>query len=145
MSLPVPLLKYYEIGFIENDHFDDQECLALLRRSRFGRIAVSFKAVPVVFPVRYTLSDGELKFAVPEEQLAKALDKAVATLQADGFDEDSGRRWTAFAAGPTERLETIGSLGLGPSSLESDPVTEEWGGVFRLQPVILSGRWIDYL
>ena len=81
---------------------------------------MSFKAVPVVFPVRYTLSDGELKFAVPEEQLAKALDKAVATLQADGFDEDSGRRWTAFAAGPTERLETIGSLGLGPSSLESD-------------------------
>ena len=104
---------------------------------------MSLRAVPVIFPVRYALRAGELRFVLVEDQLARALHKTVATLQADGFEEDSGRRWTAFAVGPTERIE-----GLGPEpslSLGSGPIPPEQGGVFRLQPVILSGRWIELL
>jgi len=118
----------------------------LLGRAQFGRIAVSLRAVPVVFPVRYALSGGELRFTLSEEQLARALHKTVATLQADGFEEDSGRRWTAFAVGPTERIEGLANVGQGTSlSLGLGPVPQEQVGVFRLRPVILSGRWIESL
>jgi len=107
---------------------------------------VSLRAVPVIFPVRYALHAGELRFALVEEQLARALHKSVATLQADGFEEDNGRRWTAFAVGPTERIEGPTNVGQGPPLAPGfDPIPPEQGGLFRLQPVILSGRWIETL
>jgi len=135
------------MGFIEGDHFDDEQCFTLLGRSQFGRIALTLRALPVVFPVRYTLSDRELLFVLSVDQLAKAIDRGTATLQADGFEEDSGQRWTVIAVGPVQRLG--GSEGLGPTvaelSFASEAVLGERGGLFHLQPVILSGRWIETL
>ena len=101
-----------------------------------------------MFPVRYTLSAGQLFFALSVGQLAMALDGAVVAVQADGFDEDSGRRWTAFATGPTQRVESVGDLEMAATlpSLAPDPsVSEQRGGLFRLRPMILSGRWIEAL
>jgi len=123
------------MGFIEGDHFDDEQCLALLGRSQFGRIALSLMAVQVVFPVRYALTGGELLFALSVDQLAQALDERIATLQADGFEEDRGQRWTVFAVGPVRRVE----------GFEGPELAGTSGDLFRLQPAILSGRWIETL
>jgi len=119
----------------------------LLGRAQFGRIALTVRAIPVVFPVRYALNDGELRFVVQPDQIAQALDRAVAALQADGFEEDSGRRWTVFAAGPTRRSDSFENLGPLAASLSLGPDTPSGGlgALFSLQPVILSGRWIETL
>jgi hypothetical protein len=135
------------MGFIEGDHFDDEQCFTLLGRSQFGRIALTLRALPVVFPVRYTLNERELLFDLSVDQLAKAIDRRTATLQADGFEEDTGQRWTVLAVGPVQRIQAFEGLGSVVASLSSAPeaVSGEQGGVFRLQPVILSGRWIETL
>jgi hypothetical protein len=66
-------------------------------------------------------------------------------LQADGFEEDSGQRWTVLAVGAVQRVDAFEDLGSTVASLPSAPkaISSEQGGVFRLQPVILSGRWIE--
>lgn len=135
------------MGFIEDDHFDDEQCLALLRRAQFGRVALTLRAVPVVFPVRYALSEGDLLFALSVDQLAKAIEGSIATLQADGFEEDRGRRWTVLAIGPVVRVEGFEGLEAGRAFLSLAPEAHSGGsgGVFLLQPSILSGRWIDSL
>jgi hypothetical protein len=119
----------------------------MLGRAQFGRIALSLRAVPVVVPVRYALNRGELLFAVSVDQLAKALHGNVATLQADGFEEDRGQRWTVFAAGPVRRVEGFEGFGPAAASLSSmrDTASVEGGDLLRLQPAILSGRWIETL
>jgi hypothetical protein len=137
------------VGFIEGDHFDDEQCFTLLGRAQLGRIALSLRAVPVVFPVRYALNGGELLFTLSVEQLAKALDRSIATLQADGFEEDGGPRWTVLAAGTVQRVDGFESLGTEAASvamsLTPDPASGELHSLFRLHPVILSGRWMETL
>ena len=134
-----------KMGFLDNDHFDDEQCLALLGRSQLGRIALSLRAMPIVVPVRYRLDDGDLLFAVSGEQLKKALHGNIAALQAEGFAEDGGQRWTVFATGPVRRVDGYESFGLAGSSLSSAPdaASLEEHGLFRLKPAILSGRWIE--
>jgi len=132
------------MGFIEDDHFDDAQCLALLGRVRFGRVALSLKALPIVVPVDYIVSGEEILFAMPLDQVAKALDQRIAALQADGVDEDSGQRWTALAIGPVRRLEGI-EIRRSVSASLSLPGSDRRGELFRLQPAVLSGRWMDPL
>jgi len=132
------------MGFLDNDHFDDDQCLVLLGRAQFGRIALSLRAMPVVVPVRYILNDGDLLFAASGDQLSKALHENIAALQADGFEEDSGKRWTVFATGPVRRVEGFEDLGLAGWSLSALNVALlEEGDLFRLKPAILSGRWME--
>jgi 3-demethylubiquinone-9 3-methyltransferase len=73
--------------------------------------------------------------------------RTVVTLHADGFDEDNGQRWTVFAVGHARRVEGSDSPGLAGVSLSSgsDAVSVERGDLFRLQPEIFSGRWIESL
>lgn len=128
------------MGFIDKDHFDDEQCLMLLGRAQFGRIATTLKAVSIVFPVRYGISGGNLLFTLPDEQLASAVDGKVASLQADGFEEDQGQRWTVLAAGPVSRAEGFDR----PASfVPPEAAPAEPPHLFLLQPVILSGRWIE--
>jgi len=141
------------MGLIEDDHFDELLCLELLRRTRFGRIAMSLAAVPVVYPVRFTLLDKDVVLALPVDQMAKAIDGTVAALQADGFDEDRGRRWTALAIGLVSRIERaedlmgeqVDSAPLDPTELFPPGSSWDEGHIFRLRPQILSGRWIEAL
>ncbi len=130
------------MGFLENDPLSDEQCMTLLGRAQLGRVALSLRALPVVVPVRYMLRDGALLFTTTGEELTRALHGNIAALQADGFDEDSGRRWSVFATGSVgivESLETVASMLSGPPSAGIE------SSLFRLKPTILSGRWIDTL
>jgi len=98
-----------------------------------------------VYPVRYVLHESDLLFVLSVGQLARAIDKSIATLQADGFEEDSGQRWTVLAVGPVRHVEGVEGLGPVSESFVTEADSSERGGVFRLLPAILSGRWIDTL
>jgi hypothetical protein len=129
---------------LDNNHFDDDQCLALLGRAQLGRIALSLRAMPVVIPVRYTLNNGDLLFTASGDELTRALHGNIAALQADGFEEDRGQRWTVFATGPVRRVEGVEDLGLVSASWPLPPGTAMGeGGLFRLKPAIFSGRWME--
>jgi len=130
------------MGYLHGDHFSDEQCMTLLSRVQVGRVAVSLRALPIVVPVRYMLNDGDLLFTAHGDELTKALEGSIAALQADGFEEDRGQRWSVFATGPVgivESLETAVTMLSGPSN------TTVESSLFRLKPAILSGRWIDVL
>ena len=134
------------MGFLDGDHFDDQECLTLLSRSQFGRVALSMRALPVIVPVRYSVIGTDIRLSVSDDQLAQALDGQVACVQADGFDEDHGQRWTVFATGPVSRIGGLQVLGTLPSTAPGESALDvERERAFSLQAKILSGRWITQL
>ena len=128
------------MGFLASDSFSDEQCMTLLSRAQFGRVALSLRALPIVVPVRYMLSHGDLLFTAAGDELQRALHGNIAALQADGFEEDSGQRWSVFATGPIERAEGGETL-FGSLTVPSHDAIES--GLFRLKPAILSGRWIE--
>jgi nitroimidazol reductase NimA-like FMN-containing flavoprotein (pyridoxamine 5'-phosphate oxidase superfamily) len=110
-------------------------CLSLLARSSIGRVGIVIGPLPFVYPVRYDMSNGHILFVLSIDQVATAIDDAVVALQADGFDEDRGRRWTVLAIGPATAVEpTSESV---PRHLRPDR------HAFRLRPKMISGHWLD--
>lgn len=127
---------------IEGDSFDQGQCLAFFGRSRLGRIALTLQALPVVFPVSYLVVANGFLVGVSVDQIAEAMDPRVIALEADGWAEDEGRRWTALAIGFVERVEVHDEY---PRPGVTDVTAgRPWNErhVFRLQPSVLSGRWI---
>lgn len=153
------------MGLIEDDAFDENECRALLARTQFGRVGMSLAAMPVIFPVRYVMRGEDLYLSVTIDQLAEALNGSIVAVQADGYHEDHGRRWTALAIGQAHRIGSLGERsGRRTSDASSDSNSEEFSRIlpgvplellssprsgdrhiFRLRPQILSGRWIEGL
>jgi hypothetical protein len=117
--------------FFSDDELDEQECLRLLGRTQLGRIVVSLRALPIVLPVRYELTDGNLLFVVSDDKVWRGLNGCIVTLHAEGVEEDKGRRWSVNAIGAVEH----------DPSRAFDQTSP--GEVFRLKPKILSGRWIE--
>src|SRR5262245_19418076 len=76
------------------------ECLALLEQAKVGRIALSVRALPVIQPVRFVLTAGQVVFrASPGSELSSAASNAVVAFQADHTDEDSATGWHVMAHG----------------------------------------------
>lgn len=126
----------------ESDSFDASQCLALFRRSRLGRISVVIQALPVVFPVAYLVDDKGFLIGVSLDEMAQAMTGGVLALQADGWSEDAGRRWTVLAIGHVTPVEFDDES----SRLAArDPTATPWDEryVYRLRPEILRGRWMD--
>jgi hypothetical protein len=131
------------VGLIEGDHFDNAQCLAVLASSRLGRISVTLHALPVVFPVAYLVSNDGIVVGVSVDEMAQAMTSTVVALQADGWSEDNAKRWTALAIGTMTPLRVTDEFRSGEGS--GGQAATPWGErhVFRLDPHILSGRWLD--
>jgi hypothetical protein len=115
----------------EAETLDRDLCLALLARTNFGRISINIRALPVIVPVTYHLEDDGILMRVGKAQEGAAANSAVVGFQADGFDEDRVRGWTVSAVGRSQPVEE-------PSNVEEPRL-------FRLQPVMLAGRWLEGL
>jgi len=117
-----------------SEGFGDDRCRAMLSRSATGRVALVVDALPYVHPVRYALAGGHILVGVSAQTLAAVMDDVILALQADGYDEDLGRRWNVLAVGPASRAE---------SARERCPdVLAGERFVFRLRPRLLSGGWL---
>jgi len=151
------------VALIENYSFDDGQCLALLGRSQLGRIAMSLWAVPVVVPVRYVLQGSEPYFTLTDRQVAEGASGSVVGLQADGYDEDSARRWTVLAVGLARSIQSIRSesevvagddppFGVEDSFIDAEvppqlltPPSPVVRHIFRLHVRILTGGWLEHM
>ena len=109
---------------------DRDFCLALLARGNFGRISINIRALPLIVPVTYRLEDDGIILSVAGTEEASAAHGAVVGFQADGFDEDRSRRWNVAAIGR-------------PRPVEQPPILDEQTRLFRLQPTLLTGRWLE--
>ena len=120
---------------------DEGECMALLRSSRVGRIAVTSEAVPAIFPVNYRMVDGRIAFRTGEDsKLRSAADDAVVAFEVDGVGAPSRGEWSVLAVGvahdvrdPDEAADMAARL--------PDPWTPGDGDhVVAIVPRVVSGR-----
>jgi hypothetical protein len=73
---------------------DRQQCLALLRTASLGRVIFTHRAMPAVRPVRFTVVDEAVVFAVPTSSpLYAGARDAVVAFEADDFAADLGAGW----------------------------------------------------
>lgn len=86
-------------------------CWALLRSAEVGRLAVSERDRPDVFPVNFVVDHGSVVFrtAIGTKLAAAVLSPAVA-FEADGYDPTAGVAWSVVIRG--RAIEVDGLHGL---------------------------------
>ncbi len=82
------------------------ECMKLLGQATIGRVGVTLKALPWIFPVPFqVVGEGLIVFGVTEgSPLARATDGAVVAFEADSFDGDRRIGWTVRGIGESAPL-----------------------------------------
>jgi len=122
---------------------DREECEALLRTQRVGRVGVCTHR-PLVLPVVYALLDADVVFrtAPGEKLIAAALNRTVA-FEIDEYDVSARSGWSVIVVGAAEEvvapedLKRVRALGLQP-----------WAGdvrdrFVRIRTEEVSGRRVD--
>jgi nitroimidazol reductase NimA-like FMN-containing flavoprotein (pyridoxamine 5'-phosphate oxidase superfamily) len=105
---------------------DREECDALLRTQRIGRVGLC-RDQPLVLPVVYALLDGDVVFrTAPGEKLIAAALYCTVAFEVDEYDVSARSGWSVNVVGAaeevvaSEELTRVRALGLEP-----------WAGEFR--------------
>ena len=78
--------------------YDD--CLALLRTTGIGRVALSIDALPVVMPVNFAMFGDDIVFRpMLDEKLSRSAGDVVLAFQVDNFDLASHTGWSVLIQG----------------------------------------------
>ena len=119
----------------------DDECVALLRAHRWGRLAVQVHDHPEVFPLNYAMDGPRIVFRIDRgAKLASLRQSHLASFQIDEVDEEKRRGWSVMAVGPiSEAVDAADIRRLEDLGLESW-VTSESVHWMQLSPHRLSGR-----
>lgn len=117
------------------------ECNALLRSARFGRVVYTDRALPACTPVNYAVDRSTIVFrTAPGSRLATATDHEVVAFEVDEIDPKTESGWTVIvtgnaapivAASALVRAEQLGLSAWAPGQ------REHW---VRLTPGIVTGR-----
>lgn len=88
------------------------ECLALLARHTYGRLALQTRAGLRIIPLNYALDhDDTIVFrTLPDGVVAASADGAEVAFEVDQVDEDAHAGWSVEAVGTCERMEDPGDL-----------------------------------
>ena len=79
---------------------DRRECLLLLSDANFGRIGVTFGAIPVVLPLNYRLVDDVIVFRTsPGTKLDAAVEKTVVAFEVDDIEPVTHAGWSVLVTG----------------------------------------------
>jgi uncharacterized protein len=117
------------------------ECLRLLARSEWGRVAVTVGALPAILPVRFLLDHDEIVFRAGDNTaLSAATRGSVVAFQADGEQPDAGH-WSVLATGLARHLDATESP---PAHDLTLPSWSTSGGdhFVAIAPEVISGRRI---
>lgn len=122
------------------------ECLLLLARGGLGRVAVSVRARPHIFPVNYALDGTDVVFVSGRgTKLDAATRGAVVAFEIDGVDSLARTGWSVEVTGagsvvtdPGE-LDRCRRLPLAPWARPED------GCFVRIHRATITGRRITYL
>ena len=86
-------------------------CLELLRGETVGRLAVSIRDHPDIFPINYVVDRGGIVFRTAEgtKLAASVLGRGVA-FEVDGMDVDAGAAWSVVVKGRAVEIERLDDL-----------------------------------
>jgi nitroimidazol reductase NimA-like FMN-containing flavoprotein (pyridoxamine 5'-phosphate oxidase superfamily) len=117
------------------------ECLDLLRTQTVGRLAVSIRDLPDIFPINYTVDRGGIVFRTAEgtKLAASVLGRGVA-FEVDGVDDAAGEAWSVIVKGHaveiTGMYELLDALELPLFPWHAAPKHR----FVRIEPVETTGR-----
>ena len=85
-----------------------EECFDLLGGQSVGRLAVSIRDHPDIFPINYVVDRGGVVFRTAEgtKLAASVLGRGVA-FEIDGLDADAGEAWSVIVKGHAVEIERL--------------------------------------
>ena len=98
---------------------DREECIRRLGRGGIGRVALIIDGEPAVFPVNYSVKDGDIYFLTAAgSKLSASSEGAVFAFEVDGHDKMEHTGWSVVVTGssevvPLDELEPLWRLKLG--------------------------------
>ena len=116
-------------------------CLDLLRSQTVGRLAVSIRDHPDIFPINYVVDRGGIVFRTAEgTKLAAAVLGRGVAFEVDGLDDEAGEAWSVIVKGHAVEIEgmyqLIDALDLPLFPWHASPKHR----FVRIEPVEISGR-----
>src|SRR5687767_10927023 len=121
----------------------EEEAVDLLRSADFGRVGVTIRALPAIFPVNYCMIDDDIVFRTSEgSKFNAATDGAVVAFEVDDHDPVTKSGWSVLVVGRSEVVHdlemTFRVLDSGLEPYADGPRTS----IVRITPVFVSGRRI---
>ena len=103
----------------------EEECLALLREHRLGRLAVSTPSGPAIFPVNYAVGGDRIVFRTDPGTKLEAAALRVVVFEIDAMNPDDGTGWSVVVEGtgtditgaidePSEALDALAIRPMAP-------------------------------
>jgi hypothetical protein len=120
-----------------------RECLARLASTQVGHIGVSIDALPVIFPVHFTLADESILFRTTlGTKLDSAASSAVVAFQVDEYDAAEQGWWSVLLQGIASPIaEQAAEIGPGGSASSSDwSSAGETSRLLRVDSHTMTGR-----
>lgn len=119
----------------------DDESWALLRTGEVGRVGISMRAVPAIFPVNYRIIDDHIVFrTAPGSKLAAAVAGEVVAFEVDDYQLTDRTGWSVLAIG---RCEVVHDLDVTFKVRQADLAPMADGRrthIVRVAPEFVSGR-----
>ncbi len=122
------------------DELSVDECLELLQRHEYGRIAFVRDERPELLPLNYRYHEGAIVFRTTYGTLLDAAHNQSVVFEVDGTDESNRTGWSVIVHGKAEEVWLADEL----ERVRSLPL-EPWAGgerdhYLRISPSAISGR-----
>ncbi len=123
---------------------DTESCIELLRGQTVGRLAVSIREHPDIFPLNYVVDRGGIVFRTAEgTKLAAAVLGRGVAFEVDGLDPAGNSAWSVVVKGHAVEIERMDDL-LDALDLPLFPWHASPKHRFvRIEPVEITGRSFD--
>jgi uncharacterized protein len=116
-------------------------CFDLLRSETVGRLAVSIRELPDIFPINFVVDHGSVVFRTAEgTKLAASVHGRGVAFEVDGLDAGAGQAWSVVLKGQAVEIERMYDL-LDALDLPLFPWHASPKHRFvRIEPVEITGR-----
>lgn len=121
----------------------EDDAWMLLSHGTIGRIGLSMRALPVIFPVNFAVIDDSIAFrTAPGSKLSAAAAGAVVAFEVDDYESESRTGWSVLVVG---RAEIVHDLDVAFKVLAAKLTPFAPGvrsSLVRIRPDFVSGRRI---
>jgi hypothetical protein len=121
---------------------DEHDCLQLLRSAHLGRLALSMRGLPAIFPVHYALLGRDPVFRTGDgDKLAAASAGNILCFEIDHHDNETHQGWSVTVTGPARVVTDPDEL----AAVQHLPLRPWVGGgdtYVVVEAALLSGRRI---
>lgn len=114
---------------------------SLLSQGTIGRIGLSMRALPVIFPVNYAVIDNSIVFrTAPGSKLSAAAAGAVVAFEVDDYERESRTGWSVLVVGRAEIVHDL-DIAFKALAVNLEPFADGVrSSLIRIRPDFISGR-----